>query len=329
MVDNGGPADPKHWPAGVAPLPSYTGAPAAAADAGDRPTQGRRRLTATVRRGKKGGAMEMTLPGLQASLQAGAHAGQIDHVTVDDGARAIGYSPGASTPFGGTLVSAPGGAAKSSAADRARSERLVEFQTTSTRGGEDRVAFAHGRAFTHLPRRGAGGALADPLELRHEGAPGGGPAAEDPPGARGEADRAPTNWRQLGAARVRLTSSVHGRTSTRFVKGRRARPELRRGPQRETHGRRLAGGPGAATEARAEGGVDLPGGRGPAGRPGRREVQAGAALRLRDEASDPAAGQAPRRGPLHDCGCACSRPSSTASTQSSVVVRRRLAARAR
>ena len=75
-------------------------------------------LTATVRRGKGGGAMDLTLPGLQASLQAGAHPGQIDHVAVDDTAHAIGYSPGATTPYGGTLVSAPGGAAKSSAAER-------------------------------------------------------------------------------------------------------------------------------------------------------------------------------------------------------------------
>ena len=62
LLDKGGPADPKRMPPGVAPFPSYTGAPAplqmVATDpgkAGD--------LTATVRRGKGGGTMDLTLPG--------------------------------------------------------------------------------------------------------------------------------------------------------------------------------------------------------------------------------------------------------------------------
>ena len=219
MVAHGGPADPKSWPAGVAPLPSFTGAPAPLQMLATEPRKAGR-LTATVRRGKKGGAMEISLPGLQASLLTGAHAGQIDHVTVDERADAIGYSPGApSTPFGGTLVSAPRGA--SASADRARTERLVKFETTATRGDEERVAFARGQAFT-IAHQGAPAALS--LTLSSFG-PDGLPVAVRLPkvhlGRGAKLSVAPTDWRRLGSAVVRLTSSTRGRTSTRVLRGRR------------------------------------------------------------------------------------------------------------
>ena len=220
MVAHGGPADPKHWPAGVAPLPSYTSGPGQLQMLATDPRKARR-LTATVRRGKKGGAMEMSLPGLQASLQAGAHPGQVDHVSVDDAARAIGYSPGANTGFGGTLVSAPGGGGKASAsAAKTKSERLVDFETTASRGDAERVAFRRGRAFT-LSHEGAPAGLS--LTLQSFGTKGLPVAVRLPRMhlARGEKlSVAPTDWRRLGSSRVRLTATVGGRTSTRFVRAR-------------------------------------------------------------------------------------------------------------
>ena len=220
LIENGGPADPKRMPPGVAPIPSYTGAPAplqmVATDpgkAGD--------LTATVRRGKGGGAMDLTLPGLQASLQAGVNPGQVDHVTVDDNASEIGYSPGATTPYGGTLVSAPGGAAKSSAAKAATTEREVDFQTTSSKGGGDTVSFAHGQVFT-IEHEGRPAALA--LTLSGLGADGLPVAVRLPKAHLAQGERlsaAPTNWRKLGSAPIRVTARVHGRTSTSLVRGHR------------------------------------------------------------------------------------------------------------
>ena len=220
LIENGGPADPKRMPPGVAPIPSYTGAPAplqmVATDpgkAGD--------LTAAVRRGKGGGAMDLTLPGLQASLQAGANPGQVDRVSVDEGADAIGYSPGATTPYGGTLVSAPGGAARASAAKAATTEREVDFQTTSSKGGGDTVSFAHGQAFT-IEHGGRPAALA--LTLSGLGADGLPVAVRLPKAhlARGEKlSAAPTNWRKLGSAPIRVTARVHGRTATSLFRGHR------------------------------------------------------------------------------------------------------------
>ena len=220
LLDKGGPADPKRMPPGVAPLPSYTGAPAplqmVATDprkAGD--------LTATVRRGKGGGTMDLTLPGLQASLQGGAHSGQVDQVAVDEHTQEIGYSPGASGPFGGTLISAPGGAGKSSAAKASASDRTVDFQTTSSSGGGDTVSFARGRAFA-IDHEGAAAGLS--LMLSGPGADGLPVAVRLPrahlaPGEKLSA--APTNWRKLGSAPIRVTSKLHGRSSTRMVRGHR------------------------------------------------------------------------------------------------------------
>ena len=96
------------WPKGVAPLPDFNSKPSPLQLVSfNRNAAGP--LTATVARSPGGGAMNLNLPGLQASLQAGAHAGQVDQVTVDPRTDAIGYKTSAShTPFGGTLLSAPG-----------------------------------------------------------------------------------------------------------------------------------------------------------------------------------------------------------------------------
>jgi len=219
LLAKGEPADPKRWPRGVAPFASFTGSSGPlqmlATDTGKAG-----RITATVRRGKGGGAMELALPGTRTSLEAGVHPGQVDHVTVDDRAGEIGYSPGRTTPFGGSLVSGPGGAASSAAATAAAKERTADFQTTSSKGG-DTISFSHGREFT-IEHDGSPAALALTLS---------GPGADRLPVAvrlprarlaRGERlTAAPTNWRQLGSSPIRVTTRVHGRTSTRLVKGRR------------------------------------------------------------------------------------------------------------
>ena len=220
LLDKGGPVKPKDWPHGVAPFASFTGSSGPlqmlATD-----TRKAGRLTATVRRGKGGGAMELALPGTRAGLQADVRPGQVDHVTVDDNAGEIGYSPGATTPYGGTLISAPGGAAKSTAAKASTSERTADFQTTSSKGGGDTVSFASGREFT-IDHGGAPAGLS--LTLSGFGADGLPVAVRLPKAhlARGEKLRAaPTNWRKLGSAPIRVRSTVHGRTSSRLVKGSR------------------------------------------------------------------------------------------------------------
>jgi hypothetical protein len=220
LLDKGGPADPKRMPPGVAPMPSYTGAPAPLQMLAVEPRKAGD-LTATMRRGKGGGAMDLTLPGLQASLQGGDRPGQVDRVAVDESARAIGYSPGATGPFGGTLISAPGGAAKSSAADRTTSERMVDFETTSSKGGEDVVSFAHGSAF-EIDHDGAPASLS--LTLSGFGADGLPVAVRLPKAhlARGESlTVTPSSWRRLGSAPIRVSSRLHGRTTTRVVRGKR------------------------------------------------------------------------------------------------------------
>jgi hypothetical protein len=220
LFDNGEPAKPADWPAGVAPFGSFTGSAGPpqmlATDTGKAG-----RLTATVRRGKGGGAMQLALPDTRASLQAGVKSGQVDQVTVDDHAGTIGYSPGATTPFGGTLISGPGRAAKSSAAGASRSERMAGFQTTSSKGGGDTVSFVRGKQFT-IDHDGAAAGLT--LTLSGFGADGLPVAVRLPKArlARGEKlTAAPTSWRKLGTSRIRVTTRVHGRTSTRMVKGTR------------------------------------------------------------------------------------------------------------
>jgi hypothetical protein len=178
-------------------------------------------LTATVRRGKGGGGMDLALPGTRASLQADVKAGQVDKVIVDNHAGEIGYSPGAATPYGGTLISGPGGAAKSSAAESSTSERMADFQTTSSKGGEDTVSFAHGREFT-INHEGAAAGLS--LTLSGFGADGLPVAVRLPKAHLSRSEKltaAPVSWHKLGSAPIRIRTRVHGRTSTLLVRGHR------------------------------------------------------------------------------------------------------------
>jgi hypothetical protein len=220
LLAKGEPAPPKDWPAGVAPFSAFTSAtgPLQAVLADTR-TAGT--VMATVKRGKGGGAMELALPGTRASLDAHAPPGQVDHVTVDDRSGEIGYSPGATTPFGGTLVSTPGGAAKTSAAKRTPSDHLAEFRTTSSKNGADTVSFARGHLFT-IDHEGAPASLS--LTLSGSG-PDGLPVAVRLPGtrlARGEKlSAAPVAWRRVGSVPIRVTIRTRGRRSTRFIRGRR------------------------------------------------------------------------------------------------------------
>ena len=134
----------------------------------------------------------------------------------------IGYSPGASGPFGGTLISAPGGAGKSSAAKASASDRTVDFQTTSSSGGGDTVSFARGRAFAIDHEGAAAGLSLTAVGARRRRPPGRGPPARGLTWHRGEKlSAAPTNWRKLGSAPIRVTSKLHGRSSTRMVTGHR------------------------------------------------------------------------------------------------------------
>jgi hypothetical protein len=189
-------------------------------------------LTATVARSGGGGTMNMNLPGLQASLQAGAHAGQVDHVTVDPHSDVIGYETSASrSPFGGTLLSAPGARASSSAAGtatmrssagakRSLSDRIVQFHVVSSRGGGETVSFPEGHEFV-LHHSGAPTSVS--LTLSAFAANGQPIAVELPPVqvAGGEAlVVVPANWRRLDSAPVRIMARRHGHRSVRVVRGR-------------------------------------------------------------------------------------------------------------
>jgi hypothetical protein len=212
------------WPKGVAPLADFTSHSSPLQLVSFNPKLARP-LTATVARSTGGGAMNMNLPGLQASLQAGTHTGQVDHVTVDPHSDVIGYQTSAShTTLAGTLLSAPGtaaGATASTAATSPLSDRLVQFHTTSGHGGGEKLSFPSGRA----------------LVLHHAGAPtsvsltlsafaaNGQPIAVALPSLRllaGETlSVAPANWRALGSTQVRISATVHGHTTVRFVRGRK------------------------------------------------------------------------------------------------------------
>jgi hypothetical protein len=98
---------------------------------------------------------------------------------------------------------------------------MAGFQTTSSKGGGDTVSFVRGKQFT-IDHDGAAAGLT--LTLSGFGADGLPVAVRLPKArlARGEKlTAAPTGWRKLGTSRIRVTTRVHGRTSTRMVKGTR------------------------------------------------------------------------------------------------------------
>ncbi|MGA8745222.1 MAG: hypothetical protein WB507_05110 [Solirubrobacterales bacterium] len=216
------------WPKGVAPLPDFNSKPSPLQLVSfNRNVAGP--LTATVARSPGGGAMNLNLPGLQASLQAGAHSGQIDQVTVDPRTDAIGYKTSAShAPFGGTLLSTPGasggggGASAVQASGGAKSslsDRLVEFHTTGGGGGGEAVSFLGGHVFQLKDA----GAPTDVSLALSAFASNGQPIEVQLPAVRLAAGEtlhvAPTNWRKLGSAPVRISATVRGRTSARLLRG--------------------------------------------------------------------------------------------------------------
>ena len=155
-----------------------------AAPAGHPRPERERTVTATVKRGKGGGAMNMNLPGLQANLEAHGKPGQVDQVSVDPNDDTIGYQAGAGgTGFGGTLLASPGAnpGAHSSKASSGLSDHLVGFETSSGKGAEDQVSFGSGRAFAISHENGAPTSLKpDAVGVRRTGSPGRGQVAGGP-----------------------------------------------------------------------------------------------------------------------------------------------------
>jgi hypothetical protein len=211
------------WPAGVAPLADFSGHPSPLQLVGLNP-QLARPVTATVERSTGGGAMDLRLPGLQASLQAGVHTRQVDHVTVDGRSDAIGYQTSAAhAALGGTLLSSPAFAARASAhanATSALNDRLVQFQLTSSHGGRDELSFPSGRGFV-VHHSGAPTGLSLTLSAF---SPSGQPIAVQLPSVQVEAGATvsvvPEDWHALGSAIVRVSSTVHGHTTIQLVRGR-------------------------------------------------------------------------------------------------------------
>jgi hypothetical protein len=220
VFENGRLADPKSWPTGVVPFAPMTSSPgplqllyADARKAGP--------ITATVKRGSKGGEMNMNLPGMQATIDAQTHKGQVDHVGVDPGGRFIDYQAGgASTPYDATLLAAGGsGGASSSASAPTLSEHLVKVGATAGGSGSEHLSFQGGRSFS-LDHGGPAG----PVSLTLSAIGKNGPVAVRLPMirvSRGAAiDVTPLSWGALGSSSVRVRTKAGGKSSTRLVKGR-------------------------------------------------------------------------------------------------------------
>jgi hypothetical protein len=100
------------------------------------------------------------------------------------------------------------------------SDHVVQFQTSTSRNGRDTLAFPSGRQFVLTHTGGPAN-----LSLTLSGFTAAGlPVAAQLPSIRlinGETLRAaPSSWRALGSAVVTLTSTVHGRTMVKSVRGR-------------------------------------------------------------------------------------------------------------
>jgi hypothetical protein len=219
LFDHGQIAPRTQWPKGAAPLPSFTGQPGPLQLLTMRPSVGGS-LTATVHRGGRGGAMDMRLPGLQALLQAGAHPGQVDTVTVNPHADSIGYATSAAkASLGGTLLSSAG-AARAAAGGASPSERSVQFQTSVMHRAHDTIAFPSGG---QLSVRHTGPSARLSLTLSSFNSDGQPVAVALPPLrlASGETLQvAPRSWRSLGSSLIRVREQRRGRSTTRLVKGR-------------------------------------------------------------------------------------------------------------
>jgi hypothetical protein len=164
--------------------------------------------------------MNLQLPGLEAALQGGSHNGQVDHVSVNPRNDSITYQAGAASPFSGSLLGAPGAHAAASGSGSELADRVVEFQTSNSRGGSDTLAFPGGGQFA-VTHTGSPAALT--LKLSAFTAQGL-PIAVQHPALRlvdGEKLQvAPSSWRALGSGPVRLIAVVHGRRVVKRVRGR-------------------------------------------------------------------------------------------------------------
>ena len=205
------------WPKGVAPLADFNSAGAPLQLVSLNPALAGN-VTATVARSAGGGSMDLRLPGLQASLQAGAHAGQTDRVTVDPHHDSLGYqSSAARTPLAGTLLSAPGAAA-ASAHPSATSDRIAQFRLTS--GAGETLSFAQGRALSIVHAGPATGLSVTLSAYAADGLP---LSVQLPPLQLAKGERlliTPASWRALGSAAIRVSSTVKGHRRTRLVHGR-------------------------------------------------------------------------------------------------------------
>jgi hypothetical protein len=222
LLSGGQMAPASAWPKGVAPIPSFSGQSGPLQMVAFNPEVAAP-FTVTVKRSAGGGAMHMNLPGLQASLQTAAHAGQIDHVSVDPRTDTIGYQTSAtSTPLEGTLLSAASaaaGAQASASTTGALSDHLVQFQTTAYHGGDEQLAFAGGHEFV-LHHSGPPATLAVSLSALSAS---GQPIAVRLPSVRlasGETlSVAPDSWKALRSSPVRLTTSINRHVTSRLIRG--------------------------------------------------------------------------------------------------------------
>jgi|GEM_PF-5225405 len=215
------------WPAGVAPVPNFNSQSAPLQLLALDPSSSRP-VTATVARSTGGGAMNMLLPGLQASLQAGAHQGQVDHVSVDPHTDTIGYRTSAAhAPLGGTLISAAGARAgvavhppgKRSTNQSALGDRVVRFHLDTGSGDSEHLSLPGGR---ELVLRHSGAPTTISVQLSAFTAHAQPVAVALPPvrvGSGATVRVRPQSWRALGATRIVLTTSAHGRTTTRLLRG--------------------------------------------------------------------------------------------------------------
>ena len=214
-------ADSAKWPKGVVPAAPFTSSPgplqlvyADAHKAGP--------ITATVKRGAKGGAMSMNLAGLQATIDAKTNKGQLDKVGADPGGRFISYQAGGgSTPYDATLLAAPGAAgARSSAASQTKSEHLVKVGATAGGADAERLSFTGGNEFD-LQHGGPSGKVSLTLSaIGSDGRPTAVvlPKVSLPRG--GDLSVAPQRWGALDSAPIRVRTKIGGRTTTRLVRGR-------------------------------------------------------------------------------------------------------------
>lgn len=231
------------WPKGVAPMPAFTGTPSPLQLMTLDPKQAGT-LTATIDRGAGGGGMNLLLPGLQASLQAGAHAGQTDHVTIDPHTDAIGYATSAThTTLSGTLLSAPpsatGGSADASPGTASAAaitgaanvhhkqpsalpDHLAQFSLDGGgSGAHEQISFADGRSFIlahsgppatlSLTLQGFAGGVPTAVQLPPQPVAGGATVSVEP--QRG--------WGTLGSGVVQITTTIHGHRRVRRVRGHR------------------------------------------------------------------------------------------------------------